>query len=205
LDIFKTVLYHLSVKEAHRYFKKQSEKAVRLEPAVYCLPTWRDYIADCHKLGMDLTDLKVMFPPNLHRAHQNTIKQVKLKADKELNKKIRARFKTLDKQFYFESRGLLVRPAISTNELIKEGKALQHCVGTYAQGYAEGKTILLVIRKKGNPDTPYFTMEIRDNQVFQCRGLRNCAPNKEVEAFVKAFKAAKLDKKPAKQRVKVSA
>lgn len=205
LDIFKSVLEHLSVKEAHKYFKKQSEKAMRSEPVVYCLPTWRDYIADCQKLNMDLTDPKVMFPPNLHRAHQNTIKQVKLKADKELNKKIRARLKTLNKKYYFENRGLLVRPALSTNELINEGKALQHCVGTYAQGYADGTTILLVIRKKRDPDTPYFTMEIRDNRVIQCRGLRNCAPDKKVNTFVEAFETAKMNKKPAKQRIKVSA
>lgn len=212
-DLVK-VLKYTSLRQATSYLKAQQEKQLSMDNPPYppyrmgeeqILITWRDYIDCCLKLEMDLSRKNVLFPRNLHRAHQGAIKQIRLRADEVLNQKIESRLKNLRKKYCFEKSGLLIRPAASTNELINEGKRLQHCVGTYAQNYAEGRTVLLLIRKSSKPDKPYFTMEIIDDRIVQCRGLRNCRPNKEVAAFVEAFKAAKIDKKPAKQRIRVSA
>lgn len=96
--------------------------------------------------------------------------------------------------------GLIAVPARTAQELIDEGRALNHCVGTYAQRVAEGQTIILFIRHADDPGTPFFTMEVRNNAVFQCRGLKNCDMTQEVKAFVEAFKTAKLTPKQKRQR-----
>lgn len=52
---------------------------------------------------------------------------------------------------------------------------------------AKGETSIYFIRKAEAPETPYFTMEYRDNHVTQCRGYKNCGMPPKVEAFVKVF------------------
>lgn len=187
---------YTSMKKAIKYIDKQHEKTK--EKYYYSKSdfavNWSDYIDDCVRLGMNLKDESVLFPKDVYAAHQNTIKQVKLKADEMLNNKIKNRLKILEK-YYFEYNGLIIRPALSSNELIEEGKALNHCVGTYADRYAEGKTNIFVIRKLSNPDKPYYTMEVADNRIKQTRGKNNCAPTEDVKEFIEAFTKAKLEKK----------
>lgn len=165
------------------------------------LNTWRDYLFECKQLGMDMVDDSVLFPTNLHEAHQRTTARMKLKADKELSEKIRLRKLAL-KKLEFESGDLRIRPADDSEELIREGNALKHCVGSYAARYAEGRTDIFVIRKKDEPDVPFFTVEIQGGRISQVRGLRNCSPSPEVKSFIDAFEAAKL-KKPERKGVAV--
>lgn len=158
------------------------------------LTTWADYIVDCKKLGLDLKDESILFPTNLYQAHQKTIEKVKIKEDKSLNQMIAKRIKTLNKYCYKKD-GLFIRPAASSIELFKEGKTLKHCVGTYAEKYAKGKTNLFVIRKLSAPETPFYTMEIMDGRIVQTRGMKNLSPTAEVDTFIEAFTKEKLNKK----------
>lgn len=183
--------YHLQASK-NRYYEH--------EPLI----TWRDYINDCITLHFDLTDEKVVFPRDLHRAHQNTIKQVKNNANEILNEKIKNRLGRLNEKYYFEYLGLFIRPADSSGELIVEGKALSHCVGTYAERYAKGETDLFVIRRITDPETPFYTAEIRKDIITQVRGKNNRPADDEVSAFIEAFRAEKLQKKQVENRVKIS-
>ncbi|MHB1167634.1 MAG: PcfJ domain-containing protein, partial [Carboxydocellales bacterium] len=205
LDELEKLLNYGSIRKIISYLDKQKVK----EPKhfgcyVNALTTWRDYIEDCKKLEMNFSVDRVLYPRNLYRAHQNTIKQVKHRSNEILNKKIAARAKDL-KNYCFEYTGLLVRPAETAQELIDEGKALSHCVGGYSERYAEGKTAIFFIRKAVEPDKPYFTLEAQKDQIIQCRGKNNCSPSQDVKDFVKAFTDQKLTKKKTKNRVRVPA
>lgn len=181
------------------YLRKQRDKYRKyLSSQTSALTTWRDYIADCIKLNMDLTEDSVLYPRNLYTAHQNTIRQIKIKADKTLNKKIGSRLKSLEK-YRFEYAGLFIRPAESSLELLDEGKALNHCVGNYTNRYAMGETNLFFIRTVAEPDKPFYTVEICRNEIIQVRGLKNCQPTDEVDWFLDAFKKEKLKPKKAKK------
>ncbi|RJQ25542.1 MAG: hypothetical protein C4589_11120 [Peptococcaceae bacterium] len=103
------------------------------------------------------------------------------------------------------NQGLLIRPAQRSDELIAEGKALNHCVGTYAKRYADGENILLLIRKISEPDKPYYTAEVRNRRVVQIRGIDNCHPDNQVKEFIKVFEAEKLQNKKVKSRVRIPA
>lgn len=204
INELEKLLKYGGLRKITSYLGKQNEKHPKyFVSQTSALITWRDYISDCIKLEMNLSKARVLFPRNLHRAHQNTIKQVKVKADEILNKKIIARVKSLGK-YRFEHSGLMIRPAESSNELIAEGKALNHCVGTYANKYAKGETNIFVIRKISEPDKPYFTVEIRQDMVRQVRGKNNCNPSKDVSEFMTLFTEQKLNREKTKIKVKTA-
>lgn len=92
----------------------------------------------------------------------------------------------------------MARVAGSAEELIAEGDALHHCVGTYADRHAKGQCTIVMIRKQSKPDKPYYTMELSPRGVIvQVRGDHNCGMTKDVEVFVEAYKEylRKLTKK----------
>ncbi|MGG4462627.1 PcfJ domain-containing protein, partial [Micromonospora provocatoris] len=64
--------------------------------------------------------------------------------------------------------------------------------------YANGATNIFVIRKRNKPNTPFFTVEIKNDVIHQNRGKRNCLPTKEVEAFIKQFEHVRLSSKKNK-------
>lgn len=199
------VLKYTSLKKADKYITKQREAQKKhFYSSSAVLTSWKDYIADCLKLEMNLKNDSVLFPKNLYNAHQNTIKQIKLKADAELDAKILARAKFLEK-YCMDSSNIFIRPVMSTTELITEGKILEHCVGTYADRYARGDTNILVIRKVSEPDHPYFTVELRQDAIIQVRGKRNCSPGQDVSRFIEAFTMKKLKKKQVPNRVTLPA
>lgn len=205
----KELLQYTTIRKLYSYLEKQLMKKNPGKKHYWqdyqVLTTWRDYIADCNTLTMDLTQEGVLFPANLYNAHQNTIRQIKIKEDAGLNKKIASRLKLLCKYSY-SGDSLLIRPAESTLELIDEGKALHHCAGTYGQRYAKGEIVVLFIRKVEEPEKPYFTVELRgrDNEIMQVRGKNNCAPGQDVEVFMESFVFERLGKiEKVKSRVTV--
>ena len=190
------VLTHVSLRKVDWYVTRQlavPEVQNTYRNGDQILHTWKDYLAECEQLGLDTSNESIMFPPNLYRAHQNNIQQIKVKEDEALRAKMAARAKALQK-LRFEALGFLVRPALDSRELIKEGEALNHCVGNYARRYATGEVDIFVLRRTDDPDTPFFTMEIRDGHVLQCRGARNCQPTEPVQAFVDLFVTEKLNR-----------
>jgi len=48
----------------------------------------------------------------------------------------------------------------------------------------EGSGFIIFIRKADSPQTPYFTVEIENNVVRQCRGENNCDMSDDVKNFV---------------------
>lgn len=205
---FQKIIKYSSIRQVFNYFTRQYELSQRSKKNWYYSTSsvgidYRDYLDDCLTLEMDMKSDSVLFPKNLHRAHENTTKQVKLKADDLLNQKISKRYNELLKKFVFETDGLFIRPAASSQELIDEGKALNHCVGRYADSYANGSTNILLIRKASQPDKPYYTMEAtNDNRILQTRGKNNCTMNSEVVQFVEKFRA-KISTKKSDNRIKI--
>ncbi len=130
----------------------------------------------------------LMWPKQLIREHDRMLTRVKEKEDQELCRQIVDRLSNLEPWcFTDEELGLCIRPAASHAELITEGKVLNHCVATYAQSHASGKTTILFIRSTADPDIPFYTLEYKDGKVMQNRGKKNCAKTPEVELFEKRW------------------
>ena len=145
-----------------------------------------------------------IFPSDIKWAHDGVLKRYnaererirkieekeraeRLKKEKEERKaKFKSRYELLCK-FAYESEGLIIIPCETEDELKKEGSALSHCVYTYKESHAEGRTAIFFIRHKEEPDKPYFTLELDEKKlaVKQNRGKCNCDRTEEVIIFEK--------------------
>ena len=159
---------------------------------------WRDYLADCVELGLDLDDRAVLFPRSLEAAHQGTISQMEYKKNPAQWEAFAKRLGRLDRLAWAEG-GLLIRPPADAGELVLEGKALNHCVARYVGDMAKGKTTILLIRREAEPDRPFYTLEWREGRVVQCRTKHNRSyqADPEVREFVErwAERVAELDRR----------
>lgn len=88
------------------------------------------------------------------RCEEQNRKELEKRA--KLNKvKIEFR-KTLE----FEDKDYLIRLPVDKNEIVKEGMELHHCVGGYAERHETGDTTIMFLRKKSEPDKPFYTIEV---------------------------------------------
>lgn len=149
---------------------------------------FRDYLLDCVTLGLELHDREVLLPKDLDAAHRRTIAQVKHRANEAKRAEFHKRSEKLERWRY-EAGGLLIRPAADADELIAEGGSLHHCVGGYADRMADGETAIFFVRRLDAPDEPYYTLELRNQSVVQCRSLYNAGyeANPAVHDFVTAW------------------
>lgn len=187
--------------EKHLPFKKAVKYLDGQEETIYTLC---DYWNDCEKLNLDLSREDILLPPDLAQAHRRTNealaearRQKELEETRRTQEEFGKRLKKLERDFDFESGGLLIRPARSHAELIDEGSALHHCVATYAKKHLSGQTVIFFVRKKSEPDKPFYTLEYnpKTENIVQCRGLHNCGKTPEVEAFVNAWSGYIRNKK----------
>lgn len=162
--------------------------------------TYRDYLADCVALELDLSDPAVLFPRDMNAAHARTIALRKHKANAELQGAFDKRVKRLSK-WQYEADGLLLRPAASADELVAEGAYLHHCVGGYADRMAKGETAIFLIRSADKPEKPFYTLEYRDGRVIQCRTKHNKSYEQDetVKAFVMGWLNDVVNKKAKKK------
>lgn len=185
------------------YLEKQRElsKYHSLDGA---LTDYTDYLKDCIELNYDLENDVLLFPKNLREAHQETISKIKYIADEKMNASFKKRAKSL-KKYVFDYNGLIIRAVSSPQELVDEGKSLNHCVGGYAKRHADGETTILVVRAIKDLNKPYYTVEIRGNKVIQVRGKKNASADERVKKFMKAFEESKLKTKVKKTNKGVAA
>lgn len=124
------------------------------------------------------------YPKDLVAAHNRVMKQRQDKIDMTIDEGIKVHAINNDWMSYEDDEtGLMIRPASCHEEMIKEGKYLSHCVGTYAAAVSKGETCILFIRHISDPSIPYFTLEYRDGEVRQNRGKNNCERTEEVKMF----------------------
>lgn len=127
---------------------------------------------------------ELLFPRDIRAAHDNVALRVKEKTDENINAGIAAFAASLDwLSFSDEETGLFIRVCRTQEELIKEGKFLSHCVGTYAKRFSLRETCILFIRRATAPEIPFYTLEYRDGKVIQNRGRNNRDRTEEVEIF----------------------
>ena len=163
---------YTTIEKYIRYMAQQKNQDVGI---------FTDYIKDCEILGYDLRRKSILFPPNLLEAHEETMQSRKIVITKKKDELIANNAIDIEYQEF----GFVAICATSQEALNKESAALNHCVRTYGDKVAEGETLIYFIRKKEDPETPFYTLEITPNEgrVVQCRGLKNCNPTSEVMKF----------------------
>lgn len=184
--------------KALAYVEKQGRLAQRGANDIIGL--WADYLEECRILQYGLADPYNQMPPDLLKAHGRTMQLVGDMQNEALNQQIAKRLPELEK-YCWEADGLFIRPAGSVGELKAEGSALCHCVATYAQRYANGETVILLVRRQGEPEAPFVTVEYRNGRMVQARAGYNGTPPKEAMEFLAQWESRlkSSEKKAAKQ------
>lgn len=77
---------------------------------------------------------------------------------------------------------ILIAPK-SSDDLYVEGKTLNHCVYDYLNRIAKKETAVLFVRKKKYPEKPFYTVEVRNGKVVQCRSTNNLDPSNVASYF----------------------
>ena len=110
----------------------------------------------------------------------------------EERKELYKTFKQVAKKYLSLQRELdedyIVVIAKSPADLIKEGNALNHCVGkmNYDQKFAREESLIFFVRDKNNPQKPFVTVEysLQNKKILQCYAKNNKKPQEDVEQFI---------------------
>lgn len=204
LDEFNKFMKYAKPGKVIKYLK--NNKRISLGSKKGYVELWKDYLQMAERLGYDLTNDFVMFPRYLKLRHDQCIEEInaerareKVKALKKENIKVKKRYEGTLQKYQMEYKDLIIVVPKAAEDIIKEGHDMHHCVGGYVSSVAQGKTTILFIRKKDKPSKSYYTMEVQNNEVKQCRGKYNAGMTPDVIAFVQKFK-----KEILKQRRKAS-
>lgn len=144
---------------------------------------WLDYLKFVDKLGLPKTN-KIIYPEDLRKSHDDLLEKIQIIESEEEEKKIRERVANELYKYRFGDNEFIITPANSPMDLINESKKLNHCVRTYTDNYANGYTNIFLVRKRSEVNTPYYTLELKENEVIQLRGKNNCAPTDAVVGFI---------------------
>lgn len=135
------------------------------------------------------------FPQNLSKKHDGLIVfynkyQDKLKKEqlvsqqKEYNKK----FLKLAQKYEYEFEDYIIKACSDLMELIVEGRELNHCVSSYTEAVSKGREYILFLRKKSEPDVPFFTIDLTPTgQIRQIHGKCNCLLDPELRQIIQPW------------------
>lgn len=191
---------------AHKYLEDDHFENLR-----QVLTEYKDYLREREDNGDDLSNTVYLKPRNLYE----TYTRIRLEAEQRKNEKyitemqqkysnIKSRSKKIPKKYTFTHEGLIIRPALDAKEIVLEGRMLHHCVGSdnqhYMKDFNAGKGWIMVIRDIKAPDTPYITVELKNDKIMQWYGEHDTKPDREIiEEFLKEYKKhiAKKERKTA--------
>lgn len=152
--------------------------------------TYADYLSMRINLGYDLNNTVYQQPQDLEAEHNKMVMETnKEEMDKHLKEvaerypEIRHVYRGLRNKYLYEDDKYIIRPARSAEEIVMEGRLLHHCVGgnTYLDKHNTGKTYILMLRFKEEPDVPYITVEIdaKNPRILQWYGDKDKKPDEK--------------------------
>ena len=203
ITLIRLVIERLSVEDIRLFFEvnhMKVEKTLRYINKVENVYIYKDYLHMAREIGSDMTDEFVLYPRDLDAAHDAMVevkvearRKKELKEAQEKDEDLRKIYKKIAKRFSYEDDKFVLRPAKTKTEIVKEGQTQHICVGVagYAEKMIRGSSYILFLRKKGNPEKPFYTVEITPQyEIIQRHGKYN-KEGKEVtavDAFLEKFR-----------------
>lgn len=195
IQLKETVLKHMTIRKflnragkyaGVRYERNLCGMAVnRLQRMAW---KYLDYLQMRREKGYDLNNTVFAYPADLDAAHDRMVEEINEERNRKRKKEaeerysgIREKYEELYRRYYYAAEGLCIRPVCSAEEMLEEGRSLHHCVGTetYLEKHARGKSTILLLRRTGDPDVPYITVEMRKTEILQWHGEFNRQPDQE--------------------------
>ena len=182
--------------DLRKFFKGRIDKFLEYITKQHTnVSSYNDYFRACNELELNMSLDKNVFPHDFKRWHDIRIDEYTTKKAMLDAKKREAFYKRFamvaDKYLPLQRRlkeAFVVVIAKSPAELIREGAALDHCVGrmNYDQRFVREESLIFFVRNKDNPDVPFVTVEysIKARKILQCYGEHDHKPDASVLEFV---------------------
>lgn len=187
----------------HKMFKYVNSQCSKDRSIDYTFSDWQDYIRDCNILKYDLKNEFVLFPKNLTKAHEETHKLVEENKNQLFDSMITEMYNDLFELFHWKYKDNVIVIPKSSDDIIREGQLQHHCVGSYVESVAKGRSIILFLRKENEINEPFYTIELDPSkyEIKQCRGKNNESTNKDIDEIISRFKNEKLNPLSYKQAI----
>ncbi len=139
---------------------------------------YKDYLEFAKGLKYDLSVHNVRYPKELIKAHDRASKAyAKIKKQIEMDKYLKE-IRDREQRYNFALGNYTIFIPEDPTDIVKEGKALHHCVGGYVDRHIDGKLTILFMRHIPDWNVPLYTIEMRDGKMQQVQGYNNKIENK---------------------------
>jgi hypothetical protein len=195
---FENILRYSTLEKMRNYYHKQELLGIRDINSF--LIHWNDYLETAKKLEYDITPDIILYPRNLRQKHDEVagiyralLEERTRQENAEKTRELKKLAKKYNKRLSYKNGRYLIRAAESVEELVEEGRVLQHCVGGYAARIIDGRSVVMFVRDVDDPGTPLCTVEYYKNskRVGQCSGVKNELHNENVISFIDEWKSKK--------------
>ena len=183
------VLDRMSICQVRHYLMKQSEKSG--DDISHILQVWNDYLSMAKRLGMDIHDSIIYRASDLQRRHSEAVIQMEEKKKeirrRELEEKyvgFQEQLIALKEKYEFSAGEYQIVAPKSIDDILYEGDTLHHCVNktdNYFDRIASKESYILFLRKKENPEVPFYTLEVEPNGTIRQKRAEFDRQNKDID------------------------
>lgn len=183
------VLDRMSICQVRHYLVKQSEKSG--DDISHILQVWKDYLSMAGKLRLDVYDSIIYRASDLQRRHSEAVIQMEEKKKeirrRELEEKyvgFQEQLIALKEKYEFSAGEYQIVAPKSIDDILYEGDTLHHCVNktdNYFDRIASKESYILFLRKKENPEVPFYTLEVEPNGTIRQKRAEFDRQNKDID------------------------
>ncbi|MBR5273790.1 MAG: PcfJ domain-containing protein [Bacteroidales bacterium] len=193
------ILRTMSLTQGINYLTRQRRESFQGKSIHQIIALYEDYMAMCRKLKKHMDDEMVTKPRELKRRHDEAVKEIqareeKLQADQysKKYKEAEAVLKTVRAKLEWKQEDFMIIVPRKIVDIVKEGRALHHCVGAterYFDRIKQNETYICFLRKTNAPDEAFYTIEVEPGgTIRQHRGMYDEEPELElVKPFLKKW------------------
>ena len=140
------------------------------------------------KQKYDMRNSFVLYPKDLQKSHDKVAHRIRMKADAKVRRDFKKAYHDIAGQMDFEMDGMKILYPATPDEIISEGNTLHHCVGGYVDRVARKECVILFLRQCADESKSFYTIEVREREVVQVRGMKNDPPTPKVKKFMEQWK-----------------
>lgn len=172
-----------------------------------------DYLDMAAERGMDVTDDIVRVNKRMLEFHNQYVEEKNRAADEKREKELNAKWKNIKKNYKenaamynFETEQFVFLVPKQASDIMQEGKLQHHCVGasdTYFKRMNNKESFIVFMRKKEDISAPFYTIEIKGDEIKQSYGAYDRKPewdvvSKELTKWKKEIRRRMEEKKNAR-------
>ena len=195
----ETLTEHMTLQQAVNYVKRQAKESYKGKSARMIVSQYDDYVAMCKKLMKKMDDEMVFRPRELKRRHDEAVEEIRAREAEiqaeEYSKKYKeaeAVLREIKAKYEWQNDEFIVKVPERIVDVVKEGRALHHCVGNtdrYFDRIKQHETYICFLRKTEAPDEPFYTLEVEPcGTIRQHRGFLDEEPEIEtIKPFLRLW------------------